>query len=451
MSDAEVSTALAVRRPALISGYNPPPEEAEFRSMIYMAKQLAEAQGFVPAHFYREPSKILAAMLYGRDLGITPTNALQHIIVIEGKATADAQLIGMLVRRAGHRLEDKTDANSSTVTLTRADDGSVHTFTFTMQDATRANLAGKGAWKSYPQAMLYARALTGCARKGAQDALMGVAYTPEELGAEVLDGAGNVRVLQPTGEIPAMQALPAAPGVSEAAVVSPPPVTVIQPTPPAPSEGQAEPTIPPSGSATGNGAGTEAPAAPVVVAAPAPQTPVAVMPLSGPALQRRMGAGRSIGPAARRTNVVTVEPQAAETPATALAALEQPTPRADPVPSQPAPPALIDEPVSAPPVEDGLAGNRQLLREAAAELAHVNAILRNKLEHALKNEPVEVVPPATPTSASDEGLARLIDRDYPGRTLSNLGEAELQNRLELVEANLAKKREVMTERGISEE
>src|SRR5437899_3098351 len=83
-------------------------------------------------------------------LGITPTNALQHIIVIDGKATADAQLIGMLVRRAGHRLEDKTTTETSTVTITRADDGSVHTVTFTMQDAARAGLSGKANWKNYP-------------------------------------------------------------------------------------------------------------------------------------------------------------------------------------------------------------------------------------------------------------------------------------------------------------
>src|SRR5712664_560327 len=122
MSDS--TTALALRRPSgPISGYNPPPSEDEFRGMIFMAKQLAEVSGFVPAHFFKQPNKILAAMLYGRDLGITPTNALQHIIVIDGKATADAQLIGMLVRRAGHRLEDKTTAEQSTVTITRADDG----------------------------------------------------------------------------------------------------------------------------------------------------------------------------------------------------------------------------------------------------------------------------------------------------------------------------------------
>lgn len=441
---SDTPTALAVRRPIALSGYNPPPEEGEFRSMIYMAKQLAEAQGFVPTHFYKEPSKILAAMLYGRDLGITPTNALQHIIVIEGKATADAQLIGMLVRRAGHRLEDVTTAEASTVTLTRGDDGSVHSFTFTMEDARRANLAGKQVWKSYPQAMLYARALTGVARKGAQDALMGVAYTPEELGAE-LDGAGNVRVLPPTGNIPAL-----VPGVSEAANGNQtiPTATAIQPTPPAPTE-QAAVTAGTSPDQPVVG-GTEAQATPPPPTSPAP-SPV---PLAGPAISRRMGLGRSIGPAPKRTNTVTVEPQASTAPATAPEAPAQPVPQAEAVPAQPAPPALTEEPDLPEPVDPGkeqyLNDLRGDLRVQTARLFRVNAILDN-VKRGLEGQAPNEVPPATPSEASDRALAARIDQDWPGRKLENLGEKELAALSERFEQNLAKKRDVMKQRGIQEE
>jgi hypothetical protein len=447
MTESTNSSALAVRRAAPISGYNPPPNEDEFRAMIYMAKQLSEVQGFVPAHFYKQPNKILAAMLYGRDLGITPTNALQHIIVIEGKATADAQLMGMLVRRAGHRLEDKTTEQASTVTITRGDDGTTHTFTFTMQDAARAGLVRVGsAWQKFPQAMLFARALTGCARKGAQDALMGVAYTPEELGVEV--GSDGF-----TGEIPIDQATPesvaAVSGVSEA--VGSLPAAAIQPTPPAPS---ARATM---------AAGVPAAEVPQEPAAPAaevsqapPQTaPFNATPLAGPSVNRRMG--RSIGPQPKRTNTVEVPHpatgpvEASRMPATAPEVAPDAVPQPEPVPSQPAPSDLIEEPA---PVDEGkrvyLDQQRELLRVGAAELAHVNALLKNHA-HALKSEEAEPVPPTVPSAVSDEGLARLIDRDYPGRQLANLGEPELQNRLELVEGNLAKKREMLAERGITED
>lgn len=405
-----MTDALALRP----SGYLAPPSEDEFRGMIYMAKQLAEVQGFVPAHFYRQPNKVLAAMLYGRDLGITPTNALQHIIVIDGKATADAQLMGMLVRRAGHRLEDKTTAESSTVTITRGDDGSVHTFTFSVQDARRAGLVRSGsAWEKYPQAMLYARALTGCARKGAQDALMGVAYTPEELGAEVQVVDGEAVVL-------------AAPGVSEA---------------PAPSEGAPAAEVPQE---------AQPPAAEVPQAPPS--APVA--PLAGASVSRRMGAGRSISPV--RKNTVTVTPAAQEptTPATAPEAAPAPAPQAVAVPSQPAPSALTDEPDLPAPVDEGqrvyLESLRGDLRSRTALLFRVNAIINN-VKRSLEGQEPDPLPSKDPSADSDAALARRIEQDWPGRTLANLGQAELEGLLERFDANLAKKREVMKERGIPEE
>lgn len=221
------TTALAVR-----SSYLAPPAKDEFEAMISMANSLAKAQGFLPAHFFGQPYKILAAILYGRDLGISATNALQHIIVIEGKATADAQLIGMLVRRAGHQMVDATSDTSSTVTITR-NDGTVHEATFTIQDAQRAGLVrAGGAWQKYPAAMLYARALTACARKGAQDALMGTVYTPEELGAEV-DSEGVVISPPgvPTGEIPIVDADPESIKVLEAAQDIPPATTKLPEAP----------------------------------------------------------------------------------------------------------------------------------------------------------------------------------------------------------------------------
>ena len=447
----DTTTALAVRRPAPISGYQPPPSEDEFRGMIYMAKQLSEVQGFVPAHFFKQPNKILAAMLYGRDLGITPTNAMQHIIVIEGKATADAQLMGMLVRRAGHRLEDKTTAESSTVTITRGDDGTSHVFTFTMQDARRAGLVRQGsAWEKYPQAMLFARALTGCARKGAQDALMGVAYTPEELGMEVVPDGGF------TGEIPIDQAAPetvnalqgaqvASEGGSQPAspAAGPTPMAAVV-TPPAPSVNQGRSVGPtPGGEVTDT-----APANP----APPPPT-AAVMPLSGPALARRMGAGRSIGPAPKRTNVVTVE-QGATKPATPPEVPIQPFVPPDIPASQQAPPALTDEADLPEPVDPGkqvyLDQLRGDLRVQTAALFRVNVLLDN-VKRGLEGKEPNEVPPATPSEASDNALAGRIDQDYPGRKLANLGESELAALTERFEANLARKRDVLQERGISEE
>jgi len=50
-----------------------------------------------------------------------------------------------------------------------------------MDRAKAANLVNKGNWKTYPAAMLKARAITEVARDACPEALFGVAYTAEEL------------------------------------------------------------------------------------------------------------------------------------------------------------------------------------------------------------------------------------------------------------------------------
>src|SRR5665213_229062 len=134
--------ALTIRRPGALGGYRPPPEKPEFEAIISFANYLAKVPGFLPKHFFGEPYKVMAAILYGRDLGLSNFMSLQHLVPIEGKVGADAQLVGMLVRRAGHKLEDQTNNQASTVTITRADDGSVHVATFTIEDARQAQLLG---------------------------------------------------------------------------------------------------------------------------------------------------------------------------------------------------------------------------------------------------------------------------------------------------------------------
>jgi len=225
-----------------------------------------------------------------------------------------------------------------------------------------------------------------------------------------------------------------APGVSEATAGNQtiPTDAAIQPTPPASSAEVAAEAVPAAADTSAVGEQAQ----------PPPPT-AAVMPLSGPALSRRMGPGRSIGPAPKRTNVV----QAPTVTATAPEASAQPVASPDPVPSQPAPPDLTED---AAPVDDGLGPQRQLVRQVAGELAHVNAILRNTVEHALKGEAPEVVPPMEPNPTSDAGIASRINIDWPGRTLATLGPAELQGLLERFEASLSKKRQIMAERGISE-
>jgi len=69
---------------------------------------------------------------------------------------------------------------------------------FTISDATKAGLTGKGTWKQYPRNMLFARAMSNGVRWYCPDAFGGnTVYTPEELDAPV-DGEGDVITVSAT-------------------------------------------------------------------------------------------------------------------------------------------------------------------------------------------------------------------------------------------------------------
>lgn len=150
------------------------------------AKAIAEAS-LLPAAYRKAPANVLLAMEYGDALGLSPIAAIQGIHVVDGKPTASAQLIGALVRRAGHRLRVtiSPDGMTAKATIIRSDDPDfLFESLWDMDRATAAGLAGKGVWKQYPTNMLKARAITECARDACPEVLSGVAYTAEELGSD---------------------------------------------------------------------------------------------------------------------------------------------------------------------------------------------------------------------------------------------------------------------------
>lgn len=175
------------------------------------ARSLAAAS-LLPADFRRQPANVLYAIEYGRALDISPIAALTGIHVIEGKPSASSGLISALVRRAGHRLRVRVTGTvaggdiTATCEITRSDDPD---FTFSATwDLPRALRSGlidaltvdgpgqtlirsrtkKGhpsSWEKFPEAMLKARAITEAAREACEEALSGLHYTAEELGAQV--------------------------------------------------------------------------------------------------------------------------------------------------------------------------------------------------------------------------------------------------------------------------
>ncbi|TFC92070.1 MULTISPECIES: hypothetical protein [Cryobacterium] len=163
------------------------------------------------------PGKVLLVCETGAMLGIHPMAAIAGINVIEGRATISPALMSGLIRKAGHKLRVSTAGTVeggdfvATARLTRSDDPDfTYEVSWTPARAARAGLCkyeqqqGKWAvnarsksgsalpWESYTEALCKARAIGEVAREGAEDCLMGVQYTPEEMGALVSEGGEMV-------------------------------------------------------------------------------------------------------------------------------------------------------------------------------------------------------------------------------------------------------------------
>lgn len=174
---------------------------SHFEMVVKQADVLVKS-GFLPASI-KTPQQAIAIIMAGYELGIQPWQALTTINVIQGKPSISPQLMLALIQRSG-QVEDIAidgDENMCTVSMKRKGQ-SVHTETFTMEDAVRMQLAGKDNWKKQPGTMLKWRAVAACARVVFPDAILGL-YTPEEMGADVrVEGDEQIVIVAPVEEPP---------------------------------------------------------------------------------------------------------------------------------------------------------------------------------------------------------------------------------------------------------
>jgi len=166
---------------------------------LALAKTLADSS-MLPRQYQKQPANLLWAMQYAEAIRVPMMTAVTGIHVIEGKPTASADLIAGLVRRAGHKLRVWGDDREAHAQIIRCDDPSFDGFhvVWTMDRAKAAGLTGKAVWRQYPSAMLRSRAITEVARMACSEALHGVIYTPEELGASVDEDGAPVGVVAVT-------------------------------------------------------------------------------------------------------------------------------------------------------------------------------------------------------------------------------------------------------------
>jgi hypothetical protein len=220
MSEPDPTSPPAAETPAAkpppstaVSRYDGPRNVTELRAY---AELLAGSDNpryqsqVLPRQFRGNPSAVAFAVEYARALNMPPVTAITGMHVIDGKPSATAGLISALIRNAGHKLRIWTEGTfeggdlAAYCTIVRHDDpGHTYKTVWTLPRAVRADLLKltddgryvafkpNSGWDKYQEAMLKARALTECARDAAEDALFGMHYTPEELGASV-DQNGEV-------------------------------------------------------------------------------------------------------------------------------------------------------------------------------------------------------------------------------------------------------------------
>lgn len=141
----------------------------------------------------RDAAQAGVKVLAGLEMGFGAFASMTGIHLIDGKPSVGANLLAQAVKRSGrynYRVTKHTDQECVIAFFEHGEP--IGESSFSMKDAQAAGVAGRGPWKAYPKAMLFARALSQGVRWHCPDVLGGTtAYVPEELGASV-DGDGNV-------------------------------------------------------------------------------------------------------------------------------------------------------------------------------------------------------------------------------------------------------------------
>lgn len=189
-----------------VLGIGIPPSEHEMQAITAMAKQ-AVASGVYKCSSLPE---MMMKMLAGRELGVPPMLSAKAIHVVKGNIELSATLMNNLIRRAGHSMRvAESTAAVCTIVGRRSDNGDEMSVTFTMEQAQRAGLTRNPTWQSYPEDMLWSRALSRLARRLFAD-VIGNAYVEGEV-SDIIPVEVEER-MQLTGQA----AIAAAPGNEDA-------------------------------------------------------------------------------------------------------------------------------------------------------------------------------------------------------------------------------------------
>lgn len=180
---------------------------------------MLHAGGLTPNGVTRA-DQLAVRIIAGYEVGLTPVQAVNGIMIVNGRASIWGDVALALVRSSGllesidERVEGDGDDRAGVVTTKRKGDAEAKTTRFTVADAKKAGLfTKKGPWQDYPDRMLVMRARSWNVRDNYADVLCGLGIAEEQLDHRAEVKVGSVTENPPA--IPTTTAIEGTPTVDE--------------------------------------------------------------------------------------------------------------------------------------------------------------------------------------------------------------------------------------------
>lgn len=165
------------------------------KGMMWLARAAFESGMYSKA--FPNQYAVFIAMAKGKELGLSPMASLDSIAVINGRPSVWGDAALALCQASGELLdmtEDFDGKDCAVCTITRKGRKSPITRRFSVEDAKRAGLWGKGGpWSQYPQRMLQLRARGFALRDAFADVLRGMPTVEEARDYDIIDTTGTAR------------------------------------------------------------------------------------------------------------------------------------------------------------------------------------------------------------------------------------------------------------------
>lgn len=194
-------------------------ENAEAMSIAHQYATAVCGTQVCPVRFRGKPDDGAAAILYGLEIGLSPSAALQKVVVIHGMPTLEARTMVALLLPRGYKIRVVEQSDASVTVEGEAPNGETATSTWTIERAIQAGyvptidertgkprknandkVIGNEKYLTDPQAMLKAKAQAEVCRDLAPDVLLGISYSTEELESERWDDRPAPQQLAPASE-----------------------------------------------------------------------------------------------------------------------------------------------------------------------------------------------------------------------------------------------------------